>query len=307
MAHSYTLTRSRAVFAKPSRSKRRTVLVTGAAGNIGSYFAEHSHERYDLRLNVREMDDDARAIRKFGTVVIGDITNLKRMKQLCSGIDTVLHLAANPSPNTEWDDALNVNIVGTYNVFVAARAAGCRRVIYASSIHAVSGYPPDVQVKTSEPVNPGDLYGVSKCFGEALARYMAEKEGLSAIALRIGAFQPRTSAEKESGLSILDAFVSRRDLNQLIEKCIDIENLKFAILHGLSDNRFKRLDISDARELVGYQPQDDATELNVKTRDLDLDDSVYAHNVTDEQQKSGIRESLKSAMNGGKTGTRKRR
>src|SRR3712207_7646535 len=76
-----------------------------------------------------------------------------------------------------------------YHTFVAAKAAGCRRVIYASSIHAVSGYPSDVQVKTSEPVNPGDLYGVTKCFGEALGRYMAEKEGLSVIALRIGAFQ----------------------------------------------------------------------------------------------------------------------
>src|SRR3712207_8094922 len=90
-----------------------------------------------------------------------------------------------------------------YHTFVAAKVAGCRRVIYASSIHAVSGYAADVRVKTSEPVNPGDLYGVTKCFGEALARYMAEKEGVSAICLRIGAFQPHESAESEKGISMM--------------------------------------------------------------------------------------------------------
>jgi nucleoside-diphosphate-sugar epimerase len=273
---------------------RRKVLVTGAAGNIGSYFAEHSNKRYDLRLMVRDSDDkeDVDAIKNFGEVVVGDIGDLERIKKLCRGIDTVLHLAANPSPNATWDTVVSTNMTGTYYTYVAAKAAGCRRVIYASSIHAVSGYPADVQVKTSEPVNPGDLYGVSKCFGEALARYMAEKEGISSICLRIGAFQPHENAKKESGVGMMDAWVSRRDLNQLIEKCIDVENLKFAILHGLSDNRFKRLDISDARELVGYTPQDDLTEVNVKLKDLKLSETVNSHNVTDDQQKSGLRKEL---------------
>jgi nucleoside-diphosphate-sugar epimerase len=167
-------------------------------------------------------------------------------------------------------------------------------VIYASSIHAVSGYPADVQVKTSEPVNPGDLYGVSKCFGEALARYMAEKEGVSAICLRIGAFQPHESAEGEKGVGMMDAWVSRRDLNQLIEKCIDADHIKFAIFHGLSDNRFKRLDISDARELLGYQPVDDLTDVNPKLKGLHLSEKVAAHNVTDAGQRSGLRNEVSS-------------
>ena len=91
---------------------------------------------------------------------------------------------------------------------------------------------------------------------------------------------------------MLDAWVSQRDLNQLIEKCIDIENVKFAVLHGLSDNRFKRLDISDARELVGYTPQDDATEVNPKLKDLKLSEKVPAHSMADAGQKSGLREEL---------------
>jgi hypothetical protein len=294
MAQSFSLARSLSNSSNGASKKRRTVLVTGAAGNIGSYFAEHSRKRYDLRLMIHGDEDksDVDAIRKFGEVVTGDITNLDQMKQLCRGIDTVLHLAASASPSSTWNVVLNANIIGTYNTFLAAKAAGCRRVIYASSIHAVSGYPADVQVHTTDPVNPGDLYGVSKCFGEALARYMAEQEGLSAIALRIGGFQPVEFAQKDEGVRMLDAWVSRRDLNQLIERCIEDKSLRFAIFHGLSNNRFKRLDITDARELVGYAPQDDLTEENPQLKRLRLRDKVMAHSRKDPGQKAGIREEL---------------
>ncbi|HEV7298995.1 MAG TPA: NAD(P)-dependent oxidoreductase [Tepidisphaeraceae bacterium] len=291
MAHSFT-TGDKGLGNNNSATTKRRVLVTGAAGNIGSYFAEHSHQRYEMVLMEHELDDDTKKIEKYGKVVQGDVTDLEQMKQLCQGIDTVLHLAANPSPSATWDSVLNVNIAGTYNTMVAAKAAGVRRLIYASSIHAVSGYPADVQVKTSEPVNPGDLYGVSKCFGEALGRYMAEKEGLSCICLRIGAFQPRENARKQESISMIDAWVSRRDLNQLIERCIDNETLKFAVLHGLSNNRFKRLDISDARELVGYDPVDDLTEENPLLEKLDLDEKVSSHSMADDGQKSGLRNEL---------------
>jgi dTDP-4-dehydrorhamnose reductase len=275
-----------------SHPQRRRVLVTGAAGNIGSYFAEHSKAKYDLRLMVQERNDEAAALEQFGEVVEADLGDLNRMKQICAGIDTVLHLAADASPSATWDSLLNANIIGTYNTLVAAKSAGCRRVIYASSIHAVSGYAEDVQVKTSEPVNPGDLYGVTKCFGEALGRYMAEQEGLSVIALRIGSFQPLEEAQSEDSLEMLDSFVSQRDLNQLIERCIDTEKIRFAILHGVSDNRFKKLDISDARELVGYAPQDDLTRENPKIKGVNLNEAVKTHNVKDEDQKSGLRKDL---------------
>ncbi|HMB95335.1 MAG TPA: NAD(P)-dependent oxidoreductase, partial [Tepidisphaeraceae bacterium] len=261
---------------------------------IGSYFAKHSHRKYSLRLMVHDCDDaqKCKSLKRFGEVAYGDVTNLNRMKQICEEIDTVLHLAGDPSPSATWDSLLQANIIGAYNTLVAARAMNCRRLIYASSIHAVSGYPSDVQVKSNDPVNPGDLYGVSKCFGEALARYMAEKEGLSCIVLRIGAFQPREAAQTAGGMGMLDAWVSQRDMNQLIEKSIDTEGLQFAILHGLSDNRFKRMDITSARELVGYVPQDDLMQANPKLRKLQLGKIVPAHSVSDGRQKSGIRKEL---------------
>lgn len=287
MTHSATLGEVR-----PQQAGQRQVLVTGAAGRIGSYFAENAPAGYRLRLMVRPGDEQSERLRAYGEVVEAALTDLERLKQICAGIDTVVHMAGDPSPGATWDSLLEANIVGTYNIMVAAKAAGCRRVIYASSIHAVSGYPPDVQVKTSEPVNPGDLYGVTKCFGEALGRYMAEQEGLSVIALRIGAFQPLEAARQEGSLGMLDAFVSHRDLQQLIERCVDDERLRFAVFHGLSDNRFKRLDISDARQLVGYAPQDDLTEENPRLRELHLDEEVKSHSLADDPDTSGLRNEL---------------
>ncbi len=120
---------------------------------------------------------------------------------------------------------------------------------------------------------------------------MAEQEGLSVIALRIGAFQPHAQVRDESAANLLDAWVSRRDLQQLIERCIEVENLQFAIFHGLSNNRFKRLDISDARVLVGYDPQDDLTEEQPRLKEMTelLERSRHA---LDGDQQSGIREEL---------------
>jgi hypothetical protein len=120
---------------------------------------------------------------------------------------------------------------------------------------------------------------------------MAEQEGISVIALRIGAFQPLETAQKPE-LGNMDGFVSKRDLNQLIEKSIDVESVKFAILHGLSDNAFKRLDISDARELVGYEPQDDFARENPLLKDLNLSEKINSHSQQGDGQESGIREEV---------------
>ena len=277
--------------------KRRRVLVTGAAGRIGSFFASKLHQKYDLRLMARDQDENTGEIRDYGEVVFCDLADLRKLENLCEGIDTVLHLAGDPGPSQTWDSTLQNNIMGTYNLFVAAKAAGCRRVIYASSIHAVSGYPQNIQVKTSEPVNPGDLYGVSKCFGEALGRYMAEQEGLSVIAIRIGGFQPETTAQKPE-LKQMDAWVSREDLTQLIERCIDVKQIKWAVFHGLSNNAFNRLDISDARELVGYDPQDDFARENPLLKDLNLSEAVMSHALED-SEKSGLRNDIEAARGKG--------
>ena len=290
MANSFDL-KGRAVSGEPSR---RRVLVTGAAGRIGSYFAEHGHQKYQLRLTDLDFGEDAERMRSYGEVMTGELRDLAFLKRACEGINTLVHLAGNPNPHASWPELLEPNLFGTYHACVAARAAGCRRIIYASSIHAVSGYPSDVQVKTDEPVNPGDLYGVTKCFGEALGRYMSGHEGISFIALRIGAFQPLETARDPHQAVFVDSFVSHRDLNQLIQRCVDADdNLRFAVFHGLSNNRFKRLDISDARTLVGYEPEDDFVALNPALEEFHREEAIGVRKEQEGYAVSGLREELK--------------
>ncbi|CAF0762908.1 unnamed protein product [Didymodactylos carnosus] len=276
--------------------KQRKVLVTGSAGNIGKYFAlNHDKSKYKLRLMVHSGIEDKKVdpIRNCGEIVEGTLDNLDRLKELCKGIDTVVHMAGEADPSATWESIRDANINGTYNIFVAAKAAGVKRVIYASSIHAVSGYPKDIQVKVNEPVNPGDIYGVSKCFGEALARYMGEKEGLSSIAIRIGAFQPHESAQNVDSISMMDAWISERDCEHLIECCIDApDDLKFLIVHGLSRNVFNRLDISDAKNRIGYEPKDNFFDVHPHLKNLKLDEKLAGHNVHDDGQQSGLREQI---------------
>lgn len=251
----------------------RRVLVTGATGNIGTYFAANAPNRFDLRLMIRPGES-----LEGPNVVEADLTDLEALKKACEGIDTVLHLAGAANAATEWQRLLDANIVGTYNLFLAAKTAGCRRVIFASSIHAVSSHPLDVQVGPEAPVAPGDLYGVTKCFGEALARYMADQEGLSTIVLRIGAFQPHGWVSNPEKIAVMDAWISPRDLTQLIVRCIDDETLRFALFNALSGNRFNRLDITNARELVGYEPEDDFGKQNPAMPDFS---GVHAHSLKD--------------------------
>ena len=272
-------------------SRRLRVLVTGAGGTIGAYFAQHAAKRYDLRLMIRS-GSTAEELASHGEVVTGDLGDLAALHRACQGIDTVLHLAGASDPSAVWREVLSDNIVGTYHLFTAAKAAGCRRVVYASSIHAVSGYSLDVQVKSTDPVNPGDLYGVSKCFGEALGRYFAEQESLSVIAVRIGACLPLSAVTDDQATGVMDAFIAQDDLVDLLQRTIDDHTLQWAVIHALSDNRCKRLDISTARDLLGYQPAHDVFRLQPGLRALEAHRRLLAHSVADARQQSGLREEL---------------
>lgn len=275
----------------PDPAGKRRVLITGAAGTIGRYFAEAWRNRYDLRLMVRPGGTVLTALEHWGEVVACNLTDLPGLKEACSHVDTVVHLAADPRQTAPWDSVLKNNIAGTYNVMVAAKAVGCRRVIFASSVHAVTGYPPGVHVQEDDPVNPGDIYGVGKCFGEAMGRYMAEQQGLSVIVVRIGGFETLEWARQEDSLRFLNYYVSPRDLEQLYRRCIDDRRIRFAIFHGLSATQFNKLDISLARDLVGYDPVDDLSVENPRLAPLDLPHWVSPENEQS-SGKSGLRDDL---------------
>lgn len=236
-----------------------TVLVTGAAGRIGTAFRDYAKDRYRLRLADRKVGDlpqgefDVRQL---------NFAELDAVRAACEGVDVVLHLAADPSPRADfYESLLDNNIKSTYNIFRAAREAGCRRVVFASSVHAIGAAPLDVQAHEDSLPRPNDMYGVTKVFGEATGSYFASQEGLSNIAVRIGGFEGnRPNRAEMPNARNLSVFVSVRDLCQLFVCCIEAEDVEFAIVHGVSDNRFKRMAIEQTKALVGYRPQDDSFE-----------------------------------------------
>ncbi len=233
----------------------RKVLITGAAGRIGSFLTRNLAGRYDLVLSDILPVADTHGF----PYVKADISELDAMRALCRGIETVVHLGADPSTEATWESLLPRNVVGVYNVFQAAQEAGCRRVIFASSVNAVGGYPAEMQVTTSMPVRPPNLYGATKAWGEAVARFYADRHGLSAICLRFGWVQARDSEQLRPNFDYLDIVLTYEDLGRLVVASIEApEDLRFGIFHGVSNNRWKRLDISDAREMLGYAPEDDA-------------------------------------------------
>jgi nucleoside-diphosphate-sugar epimerase len=240
--------------------EKRRILLTGAAGRIGTAFRKHYGANYHLRLADRRPVDEPGPHEQY----IADLVNLDEAVRACEGIDTVIHLAADPSPRaTFYDTLLPLNIQMTYNMFHAAVEQKCRRLIFASSIHAVNAYPLDYQVHADDPVRPGDLYGVTKCFGEALCSYYAHREGLSCIAIRIGAFGTPDRMQDCSDSRLLSLWVSHTDLTQLLHRSVEAgDDLRFLIVQGVSDNQLKRMDISNAREILGYDPRDNAFQIS---------------------------------------------
>ena len=231
------------------------ILLTGAGGRIGQAFYAATSDRYWFRLADRRFDSTPPA--GGHEFVLMDVAERDACRAACDGIDIVVHLAADPAPDAVfYDSLLESNIKGTYNVFRAAKDAGCQRVVFASSVHAVAGHAPDDPVTPDAPVRPVNMYGVSKCFGEAVASYFAHAEGLSSIAVRIGAYEAPWIRQSASA-SDLSAFVSARDMNQLLVRCIETPGIQFAIVHGISNNRSKRLDLAETQALLDYHPQDD--------------------------------------------------
>lgn len=237
---------------------KKKVLITGAGGYIGTFLRRAWKDKYDLVVNdVCEIEEPGDA-----EVVMGDIRDVELMRKACEGVDTVVHLAADPSPSGDFDaDVLPMNIIGTHNVFRAAAEAGVKRVIFASSVHCVGGYPPDVQVKWDMPVRPCCEYGASKCYGEGLGHYFADKKSISVIAIRIGGVHGHEEGNLHHSPNRLGIMVSEDDLTQLITRCVEApDDVRFAIIHGVSNNRIKYLDLSHTRELLGYEPEDEVGE-----------------------------------------------
>ena len=245
----------------------KKVLVTGMSGLIGGLLRGHLEEvgGYELSALNRRPIEGIRCLQ-------ADISNLKAIRPAFEDVDTVVHLAASLDSG-DWESQLSANIIGTYNVYEAARQAGVKRVVFASSGNSIRGFelvepykaiaegryedvPPDFPKITHEQVRPEAIYGAAKVWGEAIGRVFSEDHGLSVICVRIGLV---TAEDRPNSTRAVAVYLSNRDIAEFLHKCIEASpDLLFDIFFVTSNNRWGYRDLEHARQVLGFEPQDSA-------------------------------------------------
>ena len=225
--------------------KSRRIVFTGASGGIGTMTRPLLAKLYPgLVLSDRVKPKD---LQPGETFVAADLTRPEEVAAAVKGAHSIIHLGGHSVEGT-WDQILQANIIGCYNVFEAARQAGVKRVIFASSNHAVGFYPRKRKIRTDVTVRPDSRYGVSKAFGEALGALYADKHGIAVTCLRIGNVGPCPLDVRR-----LSIWISPEDIVQLFRIGLEHPDIRFDILYGASDNEASWWDNSRARQL-GYRP-----------------------------------------------------
>lgn len=233
----------------PGAGGTPSVLITGGNGNLGRVLrAALPGLGWQVRtLDVSEPEGEA------PDAIVGSITDLGTMRRASAGMDAIVHLGGIAAPSAGWDEALDVNIHGTRTVLEAARLASVRRVVLASSNHAVgyqarreSDLPADVRIR------PDSFYGVSKAALEALGSYYADEYGLEVTALRIGQCQ-----ERPSDVRALAIWLSYPDFVRLTQAALVAPWTGFSTIWGVSRNTQRWWSL-EAGERIGFSPEDDA-------------------------------------------------
>ena len=230
-------------------ARDRRILITGAAGGIGRALRAGLRGRYAaLRLaDIAPLGEASEG----EELVAMDLSDLAAVEQAARDVDAIVHLGGN-SLEAAWDDICANNIVGTYNLYEAARRCGVARVVFASSNHVVGFHRRERTVGPDSPLRPDTRYGVSKAFGEAIARLYADKHGVASVCLRIGQFRP-----KPTNVRMLSLWISPRDMVQLVQRSLDAPGVHFEIVYGISGNSRAWYDNPGA-ERIGFRPLDDA-------------------------------------------------
>ena len=239
-------------------SDRQRILITGAAGLVGSALRRYLRDRYDFRLlfhrNVPEVEPGDQ-------VVVADVANLECMIEAGDGVDAIVHLgiavAGRGTPRTLYNQMIfETNIRGTYNIFESARINGVKKVIFASTNHVTGFYEKEGSISAPElPVRPDSMYGVSKAYGEALGRFYFDQYGIACYCVRIANF-PNTDESNREYEPGMNRWLSSRDMAELAHLCLADPKSQFAIIYGASQGGEKKWDLSSGKELVGWEPQD---------------------------------------------------
>lgn len=224
----------------------KTILITGAAGRIGSFMRAELAGKYKLRLSDIQ---PVKNLKPGETFMRADIANMKDALRITKGVDAVVHFGGQSGEHT-WEQILNANIIGFRNTLEAARVNGVKRFLVATSNHAVGFYPITQTVDHRVYIKPDSRYGVSKVFNEALASLYADRYGMEMFCMRIGNVNSEPIDRRR-----LAIWISPRDMAQLVTIGIERPKLKFEIVYGISDNKGTWFDNSNAKRL-GYRPKD---------------------------------------------------
>jgi len=242
----------------------KRLLLTGAAGGLGRVLRPRLKAYCDV-LRLSDLADlgSAAAGEELSQVPLQDGA---AVHQLLEGVDAVVHLGG-VSVEAAFDPILQANIVGTYNLYEAARKHGVKRVLFASSNHVTGFYRQDEVLDTNALPRPDGLYGVSKAFGENLARFYFDRHGIETACLRIG-----SSFAEPKDRRMLATWMSFDDLERLVVSCLTAPLVGYSVVYGMSNNRTQWWDNTKARHL-GYVPQDSSEPFRaaVEARQAPLD------------------------------------
>jgi uronate dehydrogenase len=224
------------------------LLITGAAGALGQQLRQHFQGRFKaLRLSDRA---DLGAAAPGEELVRAELGDAAAVDRLFEGVDACVHLGGQPV-EAPWDVIIDSNILGVIHTWEAARKAGTKRMIFASSNHAIGFHPRSKKLDHRSPARPDSRYGLSKAFGEDVAVYYANKHGISAMCLRIGSCRETPHDERA-----LATWQSYPDFCRLVEAGLEADYV-YEVAYGVSANPRSWWDNSNA-ERLGYRPQDSA-------------------------------------------------
>ena len=227
----------------------KKLVLTGAAGRLGSYLREPLSKLCD-ELVSSDIADDIGTLYPGDSYVKADLADFDSILNLLQGADMVVHFGA-IGDEAPFHEIVGPNIIGAYNIWESAHRNGLRRVVYASSIHAVGMYPKTQFIDTKVPHRPDTYYGLAKCFAEDLASLYWDKRGLESVCMRI------LSSAQVGNPRAVGTWLSYDDLIQLVQRSIDTPVTGFSIVYGVSNNDRAPVDNAQASHL-GFRPKDNA-------------------------------------------------
>ncbi|MEM7208504.1 MAG: NAD(P)-dependent oxidoreductase [Pseudomonadota bacterium] len=233
----------------------KKLVLTGAAGRLGSYLREPLGKLCETLVSSDIVDDIGK--RYAGEQYRrADLADYDEVFSLLDGADMVVHFGA-IGDEAPFEQILGPNIIGAYNVWEAAYQNKLKRVVYASSIHAVGMHPKQDFIGVDASHRPDTFYGLAKCFAEDLGRLYWDKRQLESVCLRILSCAQVTSARA------LGTWLSYDDLIQLVTRAIDTPTTGYSVVYGVSNNDRAPVDNSKASHL-GFRPKDNAEQFAEK-------------------------------------------